>query len=104
MALRSAATAKTASDGNVTPADVDGLAISAIDVAIGVASDRGAHIIRESFEANVADGVTTIKQSDASYIDVETVVLALKENGYRASYNNRTDDGDYLLCLAVAWD
>ena len=104
MALRDAATAKTASDGNIRPADVDGLAISAIDLLINTASNAGEYIIKESFEANVRDGTITIKQSDESYIDIETIVIALKENGYRAAYNKRNDPGNYKLCLAVAWD
>jgi len=104
MALRNATTAQTTSSANVRLADVDGLAVSAIDTLIGTASDAGEYIIRVSFEANVNSGIITIKQSDESYIDVETVVLALKENGYRASYNKRTDDGNYHLWLAVAWD
>jgi hypothetical protein len=104
MALRTASTSKTASDGNIRLADVNGLAISAIDTAIGVAADSGEYIIRMKFEANVSDGVITIKQSDESYVDIEIIVTALKENGYRASYNKRTDDGNYRLCLAVAWD
>lgn len=104
MALRAASTAKTNSDSNVTPADVTGLAVSAIDTAIGTASDAGEYVIRMSFEANVADGVITIKQSDDSYVDIEPAVLALKENGYRASYNKMSDPGAYRLCLAVAWD
>lgn len=104
MTLRAASTAKTASDINITSADVDGLAISAIDIAIGVASDTGEYILRTSFEANVSDGITTIKQSDDSYIDVEPIISALKENGYRASYNKKSDPGNYKLCLQVAWD
>lgn len=104
MALRSAVTAKTESDGNVVLADVNGLAVSAVNTAIGTATSTGKYVTRISFEANVSDGVTTIKQSDESYIDVETVVLALKENGYRASYNKKSDPGNYKLVLAVAWD
>ena len=104
MALRTASTAKTSSDASRPVPDVTGLAISAIDTAIGTTADAGEYILRTSFEASVAGGITTIKHSDDSYIDVETVVLALKENGYRASYNKKTDPGDYRLCLAVAWD
>ena len=104
MALRTASTAKTASDGNVTPTDVTGLAISAIDALIGIESGSGGYILKASFEARISNGITAIKQSDESYIDVETIVLALKENGYRVSYNKRTDPGDYLLCLQVAWN
>lgn len=104
MALITASAAKTTSDGNVVPADVDGLAISAINTAIGAASAAGEYVSRTDFYANVTDGVTTIKQSDDSYIDVGPIVLALKEKGYRAAYNKKSDPGDYLLCLAVAWD
>ena len=104
MALITASAAKTTSDGNAAPADVDGLAISAISVAIGAASAIGEYVLRMDFDANVADGITTIKQSDDSYIDVGPIVLALKENGYRAAYNKKSDPGNYLLCLAVAWD
>lgn len=104
MALRAATTAKTTSDSNKTPADVSGLAISAIDTVIAAAANAGEYIIKASYEANVREGVTTIKQSDGSYIDVETVVLTLKENGYRVSYNKKSDPGNYRLCLQVAWD
>ncbi|MEE9119188.1 MAG: hypothetical protein V3U02_11445 [Calditrichia bacterium] len=104
MALRTASTASTASDTNAVPADVDGLAISAVDAAIGVATNAGEYVLRMDFEANVTNGVTTIKQSDDSYIDVEPIVLALREKGFRAAYNKKTDPGAYLLCLAVAWD
>lgn len=103
MALRDALTAKTASDSNIVAANVDGLVISEIDAAIDAASLTGIYIIKISYEANVADGIITIKQPDETYVDVETVVLALKENGYRVSYNKRTDSGNYLLCLQVAW-
>ena len=104
MALRTATTAKTASDANRVSPDVSGLAISAIDASIDTAATAGEYMIRESFEANVSSGSITVKQSDDSYVGIEAVVHALKENGYRASYNKRTDDGDYRLCLAVAWD
>ncbi len=104
MALRTAQTAQTTSDANVRLADVNGLAISAIDALISAASDNGEYVIREDFEANVNNGIITIKQSDESYIDVETIVNALKENGYRASYNKRANPGNYKLCLAVAWN
>ena len=104
MALRTSAAAQTISDANVRLADVNGLAISAIDAAINVASNAGDYLLRMSFEANVSDGVITIKQSDESYVDVEIIVLALKEKGYRASYNKRSDLGDYKLCLSIAWN
>lgn len=104
MALRDATTAQTNSDGNVAAADVDGLAISAIDTEIGIKTDAGEYILRTSFEANVSDGIITIKQSDDSYVNIDMIVLALKEKGYRAAYNKRSDDGDYKLCLAVAWN
>ena len=104
MALRTSATAQTTSDANVRLADVNGLAISAIDTAIGTASDAGDYLLRMPFEANVSNETITIKQSDESYVDIEIIVLALKEKGYRASYNKRSDSGDYKLCLSVAWN
>ena len=104
MALRTATTAQTNSDANVRLADVNGLAISAIDTAIDVASNAGDYLLRMPFEANVSDGVITIKQSDESFVDVEVIALALKEKGYRASYNKRNDPGNYRLCLSVAWN
>lgn len=103
MALTTATVAKNTSDTNRTPASVNGLAIGAINTAINAAAGAGEYVIRKTFEARISDGITSIKQSDDSYVDVETIVLALKENGYRAAYNKRNDPGDYALCLQVAW-
>lgn len=105
MALQSSATAKAASDTNKQAVDVDNLSIVLIDNVISSQESLGVYLATFDFEARTSNDITEIKQSDESYIDLNIIILALTDRGYRLSFNEKnTSSGGVKIHLTVAWD
>ena len=104
MTLTAAATSKTTSDEGRSTPDVDNLAITAISAGIGEAASSGLYIYIVNLEGKITNSVVQVKQSDDSYIDLEVIVYALKENGYRVSCNEKNTSSGFKVNITVAWN
>jgi len=115
MALQSSATAKTASDTAAVQARdiLDSLIMTVINSAITVESEKTTNDFRSykitiSMNADV-NGRTKpaeIIQSDDSKVLLSDIIGALKDKGYRTSFQAiKTRDGkDDVVKLQIAWD
>lgn len=103
MTLQAAATAKTGSDSNRAAPDVSNLTIVAIDAQITVNKGRGEYTYNSDYVGRIQSDVLEIKQSDNSYISLETIIYALEENGYRTSDNKKNTSTGFKINLSVAW-
>lgn len=104
MTLTAAASSKTTSDGTRSAPDVDNLTITAINAGIGNAASSGLYIYIVNLEGKITNSLVQVKQSDGSYIDLEIIVYALKENGYRVSYNEKNTSSGFKVNLTAAWN
>lgn len=105
MALQSSTTAKTASDTNKPAIDVSNLSILLIDNGISAQKVLGIYCATFDFDARTSNDTIEIKQPDESYIDLNVIILALTDRGYRLSFNEKnTSSGGTKIHLTVAWD
>lgn len=105
MALQSSSAAKAASDTNKQAIDVSNLSIVLIDNGISAKELLGIYFVAFDFEARRSNDTIEIKQSDESYIDLDVIILALIDKGYRISFNEKnTSSGGIKIHLTIAWD
>lgn len=103
MSLQSAATAKTASDVSRLTPDTANQTIVEIDALITLAKSNGLYRINIDRVGRIENKVTDIKQTDATFIDINTIIYALEENNYRVSCNKKNISTGFKINITVAW-
>ncbi len=104
MALINASTTKTNSDSNQSTPDITNVIIDEINTDIGAAAAAGEYKLETSYEARINSDTTEIKGSDSNYIDVDTIIFALKSYGYRVSCKgSNSENRAFRLYMTVAW-
>jgi len=104
MALQTAEAAKAGADTNRQIADVSSPVISDIDTEIAIQMLSGKYVAYFDFETTMDGETIRIKQSDSSYIDLDVVLFALENSGYRCTFNKKNITNGIKIKLSLAWN
>jgi len=104
MTLQSAETAKAGSDTNRSVPDVSNVTIVEIDALITTAKGNGLYRIDLNRIGRMLNNGIQIKQTDDSYINIETIIYALTEGKYRAVYKKKNISSGFKINISVAWN